>query len=44
MARKTALDKDLNKIVRLEKATHEAGLQSLKIGIGLLFRFVQLLR
>ncbi len=37
MARKTALDKDLNKIVRLEKATHEAGLQSLKIGVGLLF-------
>ena len=37
MAAKTTLDKDLKKIVRLEKATREAGLTSLKLGAGLLF-------
>jgi PiT family inorganic phosphate transporter len=35
--KKTTLDKDLKKIVRLEEATHTAGLQATKIGLGLLF-------
>jgi PiT family inorganic phosphate transporter len=35
--KKTTLDKDLKKIVRLEKATAAAGRQASKIGIGLLF-------
>lgn len=35
--KKTALDKDLKKIVRLEKATRAAGRQASKLGIGLLF-------
>lgn len=35
--KKTALDKDLKKIVRLEKATRAAGRRASKLGIGLLF-------
>jgi len=35
--KKTTLDKDLKKIVRLEKATAAAGRQASKIGIALLF-------
>ena len=37
MARKSTLDKDLKKIVRLEEATHEAGLTAVKLGLALLF-------
>ncbi len=35
--KKTTLDKDLKKIVRLEKATRAAGKRASKIGVGLLF-------
>ena len=35
--KKTTLDKDLNKFVRLEQATIETGKQIVKIGLGLLF-------
>ena len=35
--KKTILDKDLGKIVQLEAAVHESGLQIVKIGIGLVF-------
>ncbi|MEE8371140.1 MAG: inorganic phosphate transporter [Sphingomonadales bacterium] len=34
--KKSVLDKDLKKFRRLESASHEAGLQALKIGLGLL--------
>ena len=40
MAAKSTLDKDLKKIVRLEKATRKAGLTSLKLGAALLFLLV----
>ncbi len=35
--KKTSLDKDLKKIVRLEKATQETGQQFVKIGLSVLF-------
>jgi PiT family inorganic phosphate transporter len=37
MAHKSTLDKDLKKFVRLEEATHEAGLSAVKLGLALLF-------
>ena len=35
--KKTSLDKDLKKIIRLERATLETGQQMVKIGLGVLF-------
>ncbi len=35
--RATALDKDLKKFVRLEKAAQETGVQAAKVGLGILF-------
>ena len=37
---KTSVDKDLKKIVRLEKSTRKAGRRILKVGLGLLFLVV----
>lgn len=38
--KKTTLDKDLNKFVRLERATAETGQRIVKIGLGILFLVV----
>ncbi len=38
--KKTTLDKDLNKFVRLERATIETGQQIVKVGLGILFLVV----
>ncbi|MDP7652771.1 MAG: anion permease [Rhodospirillales bacterium] len=37
LQKKTTLDKDLNKFVRLEQATAETGQQIVKVGLGVLF-------
>jgi len=37
LQKKTTLDKDLSKFVRLEQATAETGQQIVKVGLGILF-------
>ena len=37
ITKKTSLDKDLKKIVRLEQATQESGRQFVKVGLSILF-------